>query len=659
MMTPRGEAGTAGPVIHGGGLLELVDTAWEKFVSGVPHEKLMARSPIIASWERCRDLRVDLSTAAAPRVGQDAIEALRHGNRQLLKAAADTLADATDTLVGSECLMLVTDAGGVVLDGVGDRTIRHAGIDIALGKGGIWGEVAAGTNGIGTTLATGHPMAVHAGEHYCERMKQWSCAAAPIRDPIDATVIGALNLSVRREAASAQLLALALMGAKQIEQKLTCWSAQIHARLLAFALDEAQHHRAEGVIAIDGKGRLAYASPAAQRQLSEHLQVRVPRLRRGRQLFGEPAGAANGISPGIPPEWITPVAFGGETCGHVMVIPPAASARRAVPSAPASARPKSGSSPFDTIVGEASSLRATIERARRIAPLDVPLLIEGETGTGKELFARALHESSRVAAGPFVTMNCGAISRELIASELFGYARGAFTGANPQGRPGRFEAANDGTLCLDEVGELPLDLQPYLLRVLEEGHVCRVGENRMREVKVRVIAMTNRDLRTEVEGGRFRRDLFHRLDVVSIELPPLRERDRDLERLIDHFIPLLAARHRRTPITFTPAARAALAAYSWPGNVRELRNLIERATLFAVDGVADISCLPRELSPGRPRAVEKHQDDIERIREAIVRSTGNISYACSILGMSRSTLYRRMARYGLSRALLKPALPQP
>ena len=658
MRAATGGRGGAGPIIRSGGPLDSLDAAWEKFVSGESGETLAARSPIIASWERCRASQVDLSTTFAPQMERDAIEALRYQNRELLAAAAETLADAADTLAGTDSLMLITDANGVVLEGAGDGAAMHAAADIALSKGGIWREVAAGTNGIGTTLATGRAMAVYAGEHYCERMKQWSCAAAPITDPVDGSVIGALNLSVCKASATAHIFALALMGAKQVEQWLTRRSEEVHARLLAFALDQAHRHRGDGLIALDAKGRVVYASRAARRRLSERLRTDVPVLGKGRRLFDDPAGGIGGPLSDIPAEWIKPAKFDGELCGHVMVIPSAEPVRTIAMPRVASDDGKAGVAGFNAIVGRSPRLQTTIARACQVAALDVPLLIEGETGTGKELFARAVHDSGRDATGPFVTFNCGAVSRELIASELFGYARGAFTGASPTGRAGRFEAASGGTLCLDEVGELPLDLQPYLLRVLEDGQICRVGDNRMQPVNVRVISMTNRNLRGDVEAGRFRRDLFHRLAVLSIALPPLRDRDRDVERLIDHFTPLVAARHGRDPVAFTPQARAMLSAYSWPGNVRELRNVIERATLFAVDGVADLSCLPEDVLQAHAMAPRDEEEDVGRIRDAIARSAGNISYACALLGMSRSTLYRRMERYGLSPKTLRPSIPR-
>jgi len=283
------------------------------------------------------------------------------------------------------------------------------------------------------------------------------------------------------------------------------------------------------------------------------------------------------------------------------------------------------------------------------------VLIQGETGVGKELFARAIHGDEE-RSGPFVTFNCGATTKELIGSELFGHVRGAYTGATNEGRAGRFELAHGGTLCLDEIGELPLDLQPVLLRALEEGAVYRLGEAKPRRVDVRLLTMTNRDLLDEVDAGRFRRDLYHRIGVTRIHVPPLRERESDIDLLTEHFNLGLAARHGVASRSFGPDVMALLRAYSWPGNVRELRNVVESLLLTSDEFEVRCDELPEELVAASP-------DDVctvsaapttsleESERAAIVRAVhnahGNLAQAARALGISRSTLYRKVERYHL------------
>jgi transcriptional regulator with PAS, ATPase and Fis domain len=285
----------------------------------------------------------------------------------------------------------------------------------------------------------------------------------------------------------------------------------------------------------------------------------------------------------------------------------------------------------------------------------VPVLIEGETGVGKELFARAIHGE---APTPFIVYNCGSVSRELTAGELFGHVRGAYTGATTEGRPGRFELAHGGTLCLDEIGEMPLDAQTLLLRALEEGVIYRVGDTQPRRVDVRVLALTNRSLAEEIEAGRFRRDLFYRISVTRVSIPPLRERDGDVELLAEYLNHQLARRHGLPPRHFDPASFQALKRHTWPGNVRELRNCLEGLLLTSArpDVTADEmqSALPEtecagsghqaEASAGAATLMELERD---AILGAVTQARGNLTGAARLLGISRSTLYRKAARYEL------------
>jgi transcriptional regulator with PAS, ATPase and Fis domain len=286
----------------------------------------------------------------------------------------------------------------------------------------------------------------------------------------------------------------------------------------------------------------------------------------------------------------------------------------------------------------------------------VPVLIEGETGVGKELLARAIHGEEGEAT-PFIAFNCAAASKELLASELFGHVRGAFTGATSEGRPGRFELADGGTLCLDEIGELPLDLQPVLLRVLEEGIVYRLGDSQPRRVDVRLLALTNRNLREEIEAGRFRRDLYHRISVTRLHIPPLRDRGGDLDLLVERFGRHLATRHQVPARDFPAEVLAALRGYAWPGNVRELRNMVESLLLMSEGGPVALEDLPPELAdqatapddaglgPDRPENL--HAAERELIAAAIRKHHHNFVKAARALGISRSTLYRKVQSLGL------------
>jgi DNA-binding NtrC family response regulator len=309
-------------------------------------------------------------------------------------------------------------------------------------------------------------------------------------------------------------------------------------------------------------------------------------------------------------------------------------------------------------------MRAVADTIRRAGPTDATVLVTGESGTGKELAARALHAESRRASGAFVALNCSALPGELIESELFGRVRGAFTGAD-RDREGVFEAADGGTLFLDEVGDLSPSAQAKLLRVIEEGRVTPVGTAVSRRVDVRLVAATNRPLDEMAAGGDFREDLLYRLQVVTLRLPPLRERRADIPALAVHFIAELASRHDRPVRSLSASARRALVGYDWPGNVRELRNVLERAVVLADGDEMDLAALPARVSgaTGAPgpidaalaelpytEARERAVDSFERsfLAAALERHGGNVSATARSLGLHRQSLQKILRRLDIT-----------
>ena len=306
-----------------------------------------------------------------------------------------------------------------------------------------------------------------------------------------------------------------------------------------------------------------------------------------------------------------------------------------------------------------SEMRRLVGQLERIAPSDVTVMLLGESGTGKEVVARALHTLSPRVGQPFLAVNCAALSPALVESELFGHEKGAFTGADAQ-RQGAFEAADGGTLLLDEVGELPLELQAKLLRVLESGEVKRVGSNRSFRVDVRVVAATHRDLLTEVSQGRFRADLYYRLSVLPLMLPSLRERRGDIPLLAEHFV--RSFKPREVEVTFTPAALKKLKEHSWPGNVRELRNVVQRALLLSESPVLDAASLnfekvpeqapkapgsaPSKLLEGLTLHQMVQQWEREAIEEALRVCNHHRGRAAKLLGLSRSAFFERLKAWG-------------
>ncbi len=302
-----------------------------------------------------------------------------------------------------------------------------------------------------------------------------------------------------------------------------------------------------------------------------------------------------------------------------------------------------------SIVGQSDALRQALDLVSQVAPTDVTVLLEGESGTGKELFARMIYERSERADQPFIAINCAALPESILESELFGYEKGAFTGANER-KIGKFEAADGGTLFLDEIGELSPQVQVKLLRALQEGEFDRLGSTTPTRVDVRVVAATNRDLEEELRAGNFREDLYYRLNVVNLHIPPLRDRREDVTLLADHFFERYRAKNRREIHGFSSDALAALKAYTWPGNVRELENVVERAVVLDRDGVIDTDDLPDSVSstPSEARSLNiplgTSLDEIERrvIHETLRMTDGDKKLAAKLLGIATRTIYRKI-----------------
>jgi two-component system response regulator HydG len=316
---------------------------------------------------------------------------------------------------------------------------------------------------------------------------------------------------------------------------------------------------------------------------------------------------------------------------------------------------------FEGVIGNSPQMHDVVDRLRRIAPTDATVLIQGDTGTGKELVAQAIHQNSPRKNRPFVALNCAALSENILESELFGHVKGAFTDASAD-RVGKFEYANGGTLLLDEVGDMPLPTQIKLLRVLENREITRVGSNEAIKVNVRILSATNRDLEDAIRAGTFREDLYHRLKVLTVRLPRLAERTQDIPLLIDHFIQMQGARHHKKIRSMTTAARRRLMTFPWPGNVRQLKNAIESMVVVDYDEVLDVDDLPPELGEGGdslppPSASNGLSDLVGRplseleglfIGETLKATGGNREEAAEMLGIGERTLYRKIKEYGLN-----------
>src|SRR5690349_10115877 len=645
-----------------------VMAAWEQFLGRHDMPPHAVRDVIEGSWERCTTSGVDpgRSQAAMP-LPEEALLALQHAHRDLIGASASITEQARDFLAQSGTFMILTDPTGVILETVGDAATVERARNIRLETGAAWDERACGTNAIGTALALRGPVQVHGAEHFCSGIKPWTCSATVICDPIHGEVVGVLERRGPRESLSRHSLALAVITAGRIEGEMARRAMELRHHLLQAGPGRPT---AGGLVFFDRKGRLVEVDPHAARSLrtmgvelesAPGQRVDALDLDTTRALG---AGRAR-LPEWLKPEWVEPIRRGGEELGTIVVLPEPVRwgrARRGGPSRVTTRGTGIDPSGSGQIVGSSALLRQALEKAKVLAEVDVPVLLLGETGVGKEQFARALHDGGPRTDRPFVAVNCGGLPRELLASELFGYVDGAFTGARHSGMVGKIESASGGTLFLDEIGEMPLELQPYLLRVLEGGEVYPLGGAKPRMVEFRLVAATNKDLRAEVAAHRFRSDLFYRISVTSLHIPALRERREDIPALVEHFSRDVALRHGARLKQFEPEALSALGRYPWPGNIRELRNVVEGAVLMATGEAVTVSDLPPDITTALGEAPAKASaptsastvvdlEAVERaaISAAITACQGNLTLVAKELRISKSTLYLKVKKYGLDK----------
>jgi sigma-54 dependent transcriptional regulator, acetoin dehydrogenase operon transcriptional activator AcoR len=637
---------------------------WHDFVRTGSAKPTQVSTKILESWRRCRNAGVESGGGTS----WDLISGRQLEERRgLLCEISEPIMETLHQCVrGAGFVIVLVDRDGYLLASIGDLVALKRAEKLNFGPGASWSEQSVGTNAIGTALAIGCPIQVTGPEHYCETHHLWTCAATPIRSP-DGDVIGCLDMSGPREKGHFYSLGMTVAAVRAIEERLRLEQSHKYYVNVSKHLATVFNSVSEGLITIDNKGLITGVNAPAARLLRLHPRdlVGMPidevvrmdsKLRSfmhiGREyteeemLLKSEKGQVRCVGSASPI-----CSENGSKMGAVLTF----ARMKETPSRISGAGGSDARFMFKDIIGESLTMRATLEKAKRVARSPSTVLILGESGTGKELFAQAIHNASDRSDGPFVSVNCGAIPGELIQSELFGYAEGAFTGAKRGGRSGKLELANGGSIFLDEIGNMPLEMQVNLLRVLEEKAVVRVGDNKMIPVDVRVIAATNCSLCDEVSKGRFREDLFYRLNVIAIIIPPLRERKEDIALLTDHFVEKISRKVGKTVGSVEPAIFTTLEAYHWPGNVRELTNAIEYAINLLQGEELKLAHLPPHLK--KKQVVRTMAADAEiiplasvekkAIENALVYFGGNITKVANALGIGRNTLYDRMRKYGI------------
>lgn len=595
----------------------------------------------------------------------DKFKLLLKKNNELIKVAKPFIKILYDFLKGSGFALYLTDKKGFPLIIIGDEDIMKDMAEMGIVEGADMSEKSTGTNAIGTAIKENCSLQISGDEHYIYVYNVWTCSAAIIHNE-EGNIIGCLNLTGRRQLVHPHSLGLVVAAVKSIENQLEAEKSQNELFKTYQYLNKVIDSINSGIFAVDTNGLIKAINNSACVMLNIKKE----------NIINE---SVQNILCNW--EYILDTLNSGKRYENKEIIYSNINKKKRFNLTAYSIRNKNGiitgvvvmfkdmmnvynlvnkytgmiaTYTFDDIVGKSEKFIKVMRQAKKISNSPSTVLIQGESGTGKELIAHSIHNNSNRKNNSFVAINCGAIPKSLIESELFGYEEGAFTGAKRGGYAGKFELASGGTLFLDEIGEMPLDMQVNLLRVLQEGFFTRIGGNRYINIDVRIIAATNKDLKAEVKKGTFREDLYYRLSVIPICVPPLRERPEDIEILIEHFLNTKSIKLNKPIPNIERDLYEELINYSWPGNVREIENCIEN--IVNMDGNVSLNF--------ETKFFDKQQQNLNRnnlelelyslaqlekkaIINCIQKCNGNITKVSKILGVNRSTLYSKIKKYNI------------
>lgn len=647
---------------------------WEKFLSTGNPYTCKARQQIIESWARCYHEGIDPYDDNIHHWLDDlSLSEVLKRKEKLIEAAKPFMSRLYEFFKGSGFIVVLTDENGCILAMVCDEDTRQNPMTKYFYPGVSWKEETVGTNAIGTVIKLREPLQVSGAEHYCKKIHAFSCSAASIYD-CDGQITGVLNISYAFHASHLHALGIVTVIADAVTAQLSMSQKNCEIALINKRMASLKNTVSDGVLIVDNHEAVIEINPAGRAMLGKPEQHIIGTELR--QLFDGKSGEILTSSKSYHQVEIIVDAHGGSRhfaasrepvfneqdvlAGGIIVLRPIKQLKHM-------AQRSSGDAAvlqFSDIIGESFQIREAVHVATRAANTAANVLLTGESGTGKEIFAQAIHNHSDRHNGPFVAVNCGAIPRELIGSELFGYDEGAFTGAKRGGKPGKFELASGGTLFFDEIGDMPPEQQTALLRVIQERKVTRIGSDKIIPIDIRLICATNKNLLEEVNKGTFRLDLYYRLHVLSILIPPLRERREDIQLLFDHFLERVS---RAQGCTFAVESEVMtyLHRYYWPGNVRELQNVVEHAACLAENKVITVELLPEVLyaQSSLMKIAEPQVNEViftreqrqkmagfaerNRIIAKLDAFAGNVSRAAKELGISRNTLYKKMRLYAI------------
>lgn len=639
-----------------------IGESWNRFIVLGAIESYVIRDCIAASWKRCMSRGLNPFTRLQYSVKPEKIT----GQRELIIKSRPFLDNLYNLVKGSDFMVILADSQGAIVKVLGDLVIKQKMKNIPLQEGVGWGEEKFGTNCIDLAIREKKPVQVFATEHFMQELHFLSGSAAPFFSP-QGDILGVLTMLGAYSDFHPHTLGMVVASVKAIENRLLYMEA---ARSLERSYKEATtiiEEMSSGLISADACGKITILNSVACKMLGIPSGNRVgmsigalwgddcvfmQALKDGRDFFNR---EVNLMVNGVPLRFSSALRIIKDKKEKVLGMIISLWEYKAIRRLANKAFGAQASFSFDDIYGNHPSIQQALSIARRAAHSQNTVLILGESGTGKELFAQAIHNAGERARGPFIVVNCAGIPRELVESELFGYEAGAFTGARKEGRPGKFELAHGGTIFFDEIGDMPLEMQAKLLRVLQDKNVTRLGGQFPMSIDARVIAATNRNLLSMVDEGTYRLDLFYRINVISLQIPPLRSRETDILPLADIFLRNTCLRMRLTAApSLSREAQKRLLEYSWPGNVRELQNVIEQS-VFNLNGADTIeeTHLPEKLlrisSPGRGngQGMTLELQEAKLIADTLQICQGNITRCARMLGIGRNTLYRKMRKYSI------------
>lgn len=622
------------------------------------------------SHERCKNSNIKLNQMYSNKILNE-IELFEklEANRELILAAAPIMSKIYDFVKGSDFFSILTDKDGCILNVIGDENILTEAFSFKMIPGAYMNENNIGTNAMGTCIAEKKPLQVSGNEHFIKAYHRWTCSASPIKDA-DGNIIGILDLTGYSENVHLHTLGIVITAASAIEKEL---SSNIYKAKL---FDKEKYYEVIlntlkiGVMVSDLNGNIISANSSASElfgyNANDIISLNAKDIIRDWKFIKKSVlsdlSEKNYFNDDVDIFSLKNILQlnlsahpvknqDGKIISIILLFNEISKSRKQTDMI----KGRHAIYTFDKIIGRDANFLTVINFAKKVANSKSTILITGESGTGKELFAQSIHNYSKRSKEPFVALNCGAIPRDLIESELFGYEEGAFTGAKTKGNSGKFEIADGGTIFLDEIGEMPFDLQTRLLRVIEEGTVSRIGSSHEKVVNVRIIAATNKDLKKEVENGKFRKDLFYRLNVLPLRLPSLKERKEDIKLLIEYFMSRISKKLNKREILISDKQMQKLVEYDWPGNVRELENYIE--LIINAENVLDIYEKGSIEHFEQSENIIKNQDEqflslkeIEsyHILKVLNLYENNITKAATVLGIGRNTLYRKMKELNMT-----------